>query len=224
MKSRQCHAQAGFTLLELMLSMSLSALLLGMLSAGVYAVVNEWQRDTSVLDETLDRNLSILQIERALTGAFPHSYVDQERLARFLYFRGTDSELKWVSTVSPQRQGGLTAWHLRSVSGEGVYLGLVPAFADDPEERFAAADTTLLLPGYEARFTYLWQESLDQKTWVDEWVGEERQSLPIAVHVLLVPEAQDRDDLMELVVPIKAWRNEDIEPVNPGNSALGGGT
>ncbi len=220
--------QAGFTLLELMISITLTAILLGMLSAGVYAVVNEWQRETSVLDRTLDKSLAMLQVERALLGAFPHSYVDQNRLARLLYFQGAADEISWISTVSPLRQPGLAAWRLRSAQ-DGITLSLTPAFGDDPDLRFDDAPTTLLLPGYSLQLRYLWQLNLEEKAWSDEWLGSEQQSLPLAVHVLFRPHSLDgRDDFMELVVPIKAWRHEDIQPPtnigirgNPLNS-LGG--
>lgn len=198
------------------MSMTLTALLLGMLSAGVYSVVNEWRSETSVLDDTLDKTLIVLQIERALLGAFPHSYIDQDRLARFVYFQGADNELSWVSTVSPQRQSGLTAWRLQSDAVDGLSLRLAPAFGDNPDFRLEEATPSVLLPNYEAEFSYLLQENPDEKAWLDEWVGEERQSLPIAVYIRLTPINDDRDEEMELVIPIKTFEHEDIRPVDPG--------
>lgn len=206
----------GFTLLELMISMALTALLLGMLSAGVYAVVNDWQDETSVLDVTLDRTLAVLQLERALLAAFPHTYINNERLSRHVYFEGDEDTLSFVSTVSPQRRTGLTAWQLVSDDEQGLMLKLTPAFANSPVARLDALDPVLLLPGYRATFRYLLQRNPDEKEWLEEWDGAEQQSLPLAVHVVLTPldDAADEPEL-DIVAPIRSWRHVEIEPVVP---------
>lgn len=212
------NAVRGFTLLEMMLSMTLTALLLGMLSAGVYAVVNDWQDETSGLDATLDKTLVVLQLERALLAAFPHTYVDNERLSRHVYFEGGEGTLNFVSTVSPQHRTGLTAWQLVSDNEQGLMLKLTPAFADNPTERFEALESVQLLPGYRATFRYLLQRNPDEKEWLDEWSGAEQQSLPLAVHVLLTPLDDDADaPELDIVAPIRSWQHVEIVPVALGN-------
>lgn len=206
--------QRGFTLLELVIAMTLTAMLLGMLSAGLYSVVNDWQRENTGLDDTLDKSLVILQVDRALQAAFPHSYVDQERLSRHIYFQGTEDSVSFVSAVSPQRQGGLMAWQL-SDDQDGVMLKLVPAYADSPEERLEELEGTNVLPGYSLEVRYLVQEDVDSKEWLEEWDGSERQSLPLAVHLVLTPDDGDdpKAEVLEVLAPIRAWRSQDIEPV-----------
>ncbi len=211
------NATRGFTLLELMLSMALTALLLGMLSAGVYAVVNDWQDETSELDATLDKTLVVLQIERALLAAFPHTYIDPERLSTHVYFIGNDTSLTFVSAVSPQRRVGLTAWRLQS-DDDGLTLTLTPAFAGNPDARLETQEPITLLPGYRATFRYLLQRNPDEKEWLDEWDGAEQQSLPLAVHVLLSPLDDDLEEAdLEIVAPIRAWQHFEIQPVVPLN-------
>jgi general secretion pathway protein J len=208
--------QRGFTLLELMLAMGLSVLLLGMLSAGVYSVVNDWRRETSVLDAALDKALVVLQLERALMAAFPHSYVDNESVSLFVYFQGTENELSFVSTVSPQLQPGLTAWRLQSDDRRGLELTLTPAYSDNPDVRFETLTPASLLPDYVAEFRYLVQSNSEEKEWLDSWDGKELQSLPMAVHIVLTPrDNNSNDEVLELVAPIETWRHEDIEPIVP---------
>lgn len=207
----------GFTLLELMLAMALTALLLGMLSAGVYSVVNDWQDEASGLDTMLDKALVVLQLERALVAAFPHSYVHPVRLSRHIYFNGDDTALDFVSAVSPQRSGGLAAWRLYT-DDEGLMLKLTPAFADSPDARLDDLDAVNLLPGYRASFRYLLQRDTEEKEWLDAWSGEERQSLPLAVHIVLSPtDAESGEPELEIVAPIRAWRHIQIQPVVPLN-------
>jgi len=208
--------QQGFTLLEIMVSMTLTAMLLGMLSAGVYSVVNDWQNETSVLDETLDKSLVLLQIERALFAAFPHSYIDYDTIEREVYFDGYEDEMRWVSTVSPQRRTGLTAWRLTNDYEQGLQLTLTPAYSDNPDVRFENLEPTLILPNYTAEYLFLVQRNEDEKEWVDEWVSEDMRSLPIAVQIILTP-IDDRldDEILEVLAAIKTWQHEDIQPTIP---------
>ena len=103
---------SGFTLIEVILALSLTALILGLLSTSVFIVAEDWNRNSDVLDASLDEALAILQIDRALHGAFPHSFTNPETLSRQIYFVGEDDYLSWVSSVSPQRMPGLTTWEM----------------------------------------------------------------------------------------------------------------
>ena len=107
---RAKNPQRGFTLIEVLLALALTALLLTLLSTGMYVVARDWKDNTERLDAKLDESLAILQIERALIAAFPHSFNSTETLLREVYFDGEDDRLSLVSTVSPQRLAGLTAW------------------------------------------------------------------------------------------------------------------
>lgn len=208
-----CPSEGGFTLIEVVLSLALTAMLLSLLSTGMYAVMNDWENDTAVLDESLDETVAILQLERALQGAFPHSYRDVNSLGRLVYFQGEDETLSWVSTVSPQRSGGLTAWQLESVDDEGVYLKLAPAKSDDPAPRLETTEPVLLLPNYTARFSYLYEELDFSKQWREDWPGHEMHMLPLAVHVLLTPmERADRDKVVNIVARIRAFEHRELRP------------
>jgi general secretion pathway protein J len=208
--------QRGFTLLEIVIAMTLTAMLLGMLSAGLYSVVNDWKRETSSLDSGLDQALSVLQLDRALQAAFPHTYVDPERLARFVYFEGEEDRVRFVSTVSPQRESAMMAWQLTSSRDDGVQLTLTPAFSDNPNARLDELTPVALLPHYTAELRYLVQKNSDTKEWLDKWDGSERQSLPIAVHIKFTPidsNSKDKEQVLEIVAPIRGWRNPEIEPL-----------
>lgn len=211
----------GFTLLELMLALSLTALLLTLLSAGVYGVVRDWDNNQEGLDATLDQTVAILQLERALQGAVAHSYRDVDSLARYIYFQGQPDRLSWISTVSPQRGSGLTAWGLESAPRSGVSLRLAPALSDDPRQRLEAAREHELLPGYTAAFRYLAEQGDGERIWRDSWDGEQRMGLPLAVHVLLTPAAgsardrgRNRDGVLDIVAPVFANTHRAINP-NP---------
>lgn len=210
--------QRGFTLIEIILSLALTAMLLSLLSAGMYGVMNDWEDDTSRLDDNLDETVAILQVERALQGAFPHSFLNMDTLGRYIYFDGEDERLSWVSTVSPQRSGGLMAWRLESVPGEGVYLQLAAAMSDNPDGRLETSERRLLLPHYTARFRYLYEELDFSKRWRDDWPGVDLAVLPLAVHVRLTPVDPADEHELDIVAPIYANQHRSIRPaIGSGN-------
>ena len=210
----QTVKQAGFTLVEIILSLGLTALLLGLLSSGVFIVAGDWNRNSDVLDKSLDQALAVLQIDRALHGAFPHSYTNFDTLGREIYFHGEDDYLSFVSAVSPQRSPGLTVWEMYSVADEGVYLSLVPAFSDNPTQRLSESEPILVLENYTAEFSYLYQDLNENRLWIDEWLGEEQLSLPLAVYVRFVPERdfEDMNEELEIVARIKNNQHRSIRP------------
>ncbi len=200
----------GFTLVEIMLSLGLTALLLALLSSGVYIVADDWNRNADNLDTSLDQALTILQLDRALHGAFPHSFTNEETLSRQIYFSGEDDYLTFVSTVSPQRSPGLMTWEIFSEADDGVYVTLSPAYADDPSERLQEAESQLLLPGYSVQFSYLYQDSDEDLVWTDQWLAEELLALPQAVYVRFTSMADD-EQVLEVLARVRNNRHRSIQ-------------
>ena len=201
----------GFTLIEVLLALGLTTLLLGLLSTSVFIVGADWNRSSNSLDENLDKSLAILQLDRALHGAFPHSYTNEDTLSRQIYFTGENDYLSWVSTVSPQRLPGLTAWQLFEVPGEGVYVRLTPAFSDNPSLRLEESEPILMLPEYSLNFNYLYEDLDQNKTWTDSWEAQDLLSLPLAVYVMLRPFSEE-DDEFEIIARIRNNEHRSIRP------------
>ncbi|TFH75473.1 prepilin-type N-terminal cleavage/methylation domain-containing protein [Gammaproteobacteria bacterium LSUCC0112] len=212
---RAYPTQRGFTLLEILIALSLTAMLLSMLTAGVYGVVRDWDINAEGLERTLDQSTALLQLERALQGAFPHSYRNLETLGREVYFDGQADELAWVSSVSPQRNPGLTAWRLYSDNDEGLYLQLAPALSDYPGERLQDTEPMLLISGYRAEFFYLFEDLQFERRWREEWDGARLQSLPLAVHIRLTridDGADNSTDVIDVISPILSTQHRTIQP------------
>ena len=207
--------QQGFTLIEVLLALALTALLLTLLSTGMYVVARDWNDNTERLDAKLDESLAILQIERALIAAFPHSFNSTETLLREVYFDGEKDRLRWVSIVSPQRLAGLTAWSIYAVSDEGIGVRTAPAFSDDPSARLDNVEARIILPGYDLEISYLREPNALTREWTDEWLGSEQGALPLAVHILFRATGAEGSDY-DLIAPIKAWRHRSIMPNSLG--------
>jgi general secretion pathway protein J len=208
-------SQLGFTLLEVMIAMTLSVLLLAIVTAGMRTVVDEWQdRSTGPFEEQVDTRLILLQIEQALLGAAPHSYIDQDTLERNVFFVGLEDSLTWVSSISPQARQQLTAWQLSGAEREGVILKSAPAYADDPTERLENTSGTLILPDYELTVSYLDIDEVERPEWLEEWSGIEYQLLPMAVRLRLTNPDVDSDREFALIVPLLHRQHEEIQPVD----------
>ncbi|MEX0739234.1 MAG: prepilin-type N-terminal cleavage/methylation domain-containing protein [Pseudohongiella sp.] len=206
-------SQRGFTLLEIIIALSLTAMLLTMLTAGMYGVIRDWDNNAEGLERSLDETVAVLQLERALQGAFPHSYRDPDTQARHVFFVGERDALSWVSTVSPQRNPGLTAWRLYDEPGEGVYLQLAPALSDNPQQRLAAAEPRLLLANYTLEFSYLFEDLALERRWRDSWEGEELTALPLAVHILLRPTGDaPRTGELNIIAPVRTTEHRNLTP------------
>lgn len=201
----------GFTLIEVVLALGLTTLLLGLLSTSVFIVGADWNRNSNSLDEKLEKSLALLQLDRALHGAFPHSFTNQETLNRQIFFSGEDNKLSWVSTVSPQRSAGLTAWELFAITGEGIYFKFAPAYSDNPLQRLEDSEPTLVFPDYDIELSYLFEELDQNKVWTDFWEAQELLSLPLAVYVRFIP-TNPLDDEFEVLASIRNNEHRSIRP------------
>jgi hypothetical protein len=105
-------------------------------------------------------------------------------------------------------------WDLSNDRDEGVMLKLAPAYADNPTERLEEAATTLILPNYQASFSYLYEELNGNREWREDWDGVDLQSLPLAVYVRFTPldDAQDQRETLEIVARVLANEHRNIRP------------
>ncbi|MDM8569013.1 prepilin-type N-terminal cleavage/methylation domain-containing protein [Thiotrichales bacterium HSG1] len=208
----------GFTLLELLIALTLSTMVILLLAVGMNIVMTDWERSDNRLENSLDKVLILLNIERALEGAYPHTYFHEDDNKKYIFFEGEEESMAWVSTVSPGRHLGLQIWQLSpSEENDWVQIKVTPAFAGDPTERLEIeSDSLTVLEGYKATFEYLYKDDkLDDETeWVDKWSAKKLQALPNAVRVKL--ESDDNDvEPLEIVALIQANQHKSIRPVKP---------
>ncbi len=202
----------GFTLLELLIALALSTMVMVTLAAGMYVVTQDWQRTGNRLETMLDDGLIMLQLERALEGTFPYTYLNRDDNKRLIFFEGDDQSLTWVSTVSLGEGSHLNVWSLSEGRDGGLNLKVIPAYAGDPTERLEETEGTDILTDYRVRFEYVYIENNvgeDQTKWVEDWsiadweASRGQARLPNGVR--LVFENQEESDLSaEVIVPIFA--------------------
>lgn len=211
--------QPAFTLLELLIALTLSTFVVLILAASMRIVLKDWERASGHLDDNLDQALVMLQLERALTGAFPHAYRKEKDNQKLIFFLGEEDSVAWASTVSPGHKNGLTLWQLSPAEDTGVDIRIVPALSGDPTENLADATSITVFEGYEASFEYLYVDKkiADDSEWVKTWSAEKWQSLPSAVRMRLEKKTTDQDaeSTLEMIAMILAHEHPTIRRRKP---------
>lgn len=206
----------GFTLLEVLIAISLSAVLMVVLSAGFYQITNRWEAQDEILDKRLDESMILVELEKAILGAFPYTYQDK-RFKRFIYFDGKRDSIRWISTMSPAYDNQSMIWWLQAKSEGGLALQVTPALTGDPDKVLDKIKTepTEVLDGFKIQFEYLKLDKKKNKTWKTRWDGKKRQSLPIAIRISLEEITDDEEKRqLEVVSMIPAYQHYTINPID----------
>jgi prepilin-type N-terminal cleavage/methylation domain-containing protein len=172
------RAEHGFTLLEVMVSLAIMALIATVAFAGLSIGVDTWRRGTRKIDEMDGRAAIERLVKRQLAIAYPLQFQPDPNQPAFALFRGTNSSVEFISDYSVV--DGTTDFRkigYRFESGEFRYqeenlLGYVPSSNERIEGEVLAKLSAL-------RFRYLQRLPSEAWSWADEWkLGE---GLPAAI-------------------------------------------
>lgn len=207
----------GFTLLEMMVAVTLVA----MMAAGIWSVfrtsLRAWSRGTETIDASQRQRNVLDMVRKQLASAYPLTPPPDEATPVSVnpIFRGTETGLSFVSLNSLRflDSPGLTLVHYEVAQDErgGValvereerYLGRIP----DSESETASAVTTPLFDNLaQCYFEYRSDED-GEEPWVREWDAAERGQLPAAVAVNMASvEADGSTRNRHMIVPIHATK------------------
>lgn len=176
----------GFTLVEVILALTIVATLLVIAFAGLRAGLAAWQRGDERA-EALERLRNLTQVvTRTLGAAYPYQTAASGREPARLLFEGAPDRVAFV-TAAPPFPGA------HPVAFVAVTLGMsttrAPGLALTQKtlpnlQPFDSSLEPLLVDGSVAdvRFRYLKEP---RGEWTDRWEGAVEQSLPVAVEVAL---------------------------------------
>ncbi|MCU7799177.1 MAG: type II secretion system GspH family protein [gamma proteobacterium symbiont of Lucinoma myriamae] len=182
----------GFTLLELLVAISLSALLMTVLVAGLSQITRDFEKQGESLDQKIDESLLLLQLEKAILGTFSYRFKEHSLAREELFFQGSKTELNWVSTVSPGRNNSLTFWHLDVAEDKGFRLNVLPAYPGSLHQQLEKAQAKEELPmihfkDYKISLHYLGVTINKKKQWYSSWSGKDKNELPLGVRIQFEP-------------------------------------
>jgi general secretion pathway protein J len=194
-------AVRGFTLLEVILALSIAAAMLVITFGGLRVGLAAWQRGAhraADIDHT--RSLALL-LERALEGAFPYRIDPDDGQGPRILFEGQPDRLTLVTASPPFPVAASIAFTAVSLSREAGGLSVrqqplpnqLALDALDPV--LVDAETTAV------RFRYLGEKP---EAWQDRWDVSKEKTLPRAVEITLVTGTGGRLIPQTLTVPIRA--------------------
>jgi general secretion pathway protein J len=197
------RGQQGFTLLELVLALSIVAVMLVVLFGGLRVSLRAWARGEERA-EALQHGRGLTQlVEQAVAGTYPfQGQLDQNSQAQ-LFFVGEADRLSFVTISPPIPLPAPIAFTAVTLSAGGSTSGLtvrekaLPNF--DPFEEVAPS---LVDPSVTAiRFRY--QRGADG-SWEDTWDVVQEQSLPRAIEVTLTAMVNGRlQEQPALTIPVR---------------------
>lgn len=192
----------GFTLIEVLLALSIGAALLAIMFGAVRTGLAAWGRgETRAMALEHDRGLAQV-LEQAVAGSFPYQGTPGEGAPARVVFDGRPDGLTFV-TVSPSVPAPVPiAFTAMSVSrdGQGLAVRQLPLPSHEPIERVepVLVDSTVIA----VRVRYL---GGDPAAWKDRWDMDREEGLPRAVEILLTTAVGRRGvEQPPLLVPIRA--------------------
>ncbi len=237
-RARSLSAQAGFTLLEVLVSVTLVAVM----AVGLWAVfrisIRSWARGTESMDAN-QRHRSIMSLVRKQlastyglmvpppqpVGATASAVVAQPGVGALL-FSGASDSLQFISLNSLrfQESPGLTlvSYEVSQdsngtfslVEKEARYLGQMP-------EEGSEFNNSKAIPIFENLSSCLFEyfdpgDVMNPSQWVRDWDGQKLNRLPLAVSMTMISRDTSGNTLnRHMVVPIKAEPNAGFGFLNP---------
>lgn len=184
MRAMTRAGRRGFTLIEVVIALTISATLLVVLFAGLRVGLAAWQRGEESA-EALERTRSITQvINRSLGATYPYNAPATIKEPAHLLFEGAPDRLAFVTSAAPFPAAepiAYTAVTLAHDPDAGLAIRQKVLPNEDPFERLppAAVDGAVSA----IAFRYLTDDS--QRTWTDRWDAAASKTLPLAIEVTL---------------------------------------
>jgi general secretion pathway protein J len=169
---------SGFTLIEVIIAMTILSLILVLLFSTLYTANRSWQTTERKITHNDELRLVGYFIQRQLSQTIPLMWIDKEE--QRLIFEGKDNELRFTSTLPAHRGGGgIQLITLKVNQTEDVrHLDLYYRQADPDVSPFEgnneSEQVTLLENISHIELSYFGRDKLEDKpTWRKEWQNDE---------------------------------------------------
>jgi len=208
--------KAGFTLIEIMLAVSILAMVIATIFTSLRIGINAWEKGESKIEAFQTKRAVNALLFREIKSTYPYTITPGEldKHKKYNAFFGESDSLKFVSYASTTgRSTGLSLIEIWSEKDEGLFIGereaLVSNLSDLNDIDLRDEDTAVSACKEikEIGFRYFERERSDEEgEWLNSWDPEDKKErLPLFVEVLLVY-TDDNDEEVEelLIIPVLA--------------------
>ena len=199
--------QRGFTLIEVVVALTLVALIMLGLLAALRAMGDATTRVDTVSSRTSDMHLISAFLRRIVSGgeALAYRSGDTPEEQHAAYFEASAERFRWVGNMS-LRHGtrGLHFFEL-GVDEEGgrraLVLRYLPYSGATAEPQWARRSVHVLLPEID-KLSFSYQGADPDSPWVDAWVAEDQGGLPARVRIAVQSGGRYWPELVYSLVPL----------------------
>jgi len=231
-RKQSLHGESGFTLLEMLIALTLVALMAVGLWAAFRISLHSWSRGTAFIDVN-QRHRSILDMVRKQVASAYGLFapVDlQHGGVQHLIFNGTGNSLEFISlnSLEFQESPGLTLVRYEiAQDSEGDYalIERETRYTEQIPDQETLASLSRATPVFEklASCTFEYFDpgaGGNPPQWVGEWDGQKTDQLPAAISMTMISRDPRGNSLSRhMVVPIEAQAY--ALGVTPRNQGLG---
>jgi general secretion pathway protein J len=182
---------SGFTLLELLLSMGITAVIIVIVFGAFRVGLRAWEKGERTA-ERQQRIRVVAQLVRSQLGSV-NAFNTMQAQGKSVTFAGSERQLSFFSAIAlvPDHRHGVVFSQLTVESdsdGDSLFLvEILPAAADgviDTDSIDATERVSLLENATSIQFTYLQHVPADGEwRWQSEWLPAENTGLPVAVNL-----------------------------------------
>jgi general secretion pathway protein J len=192
----------GFTLIEVVLALSIAAAVLVIVFGGLRVGLAAWGQGEARAARLDHARGVLVLLERALDGAFPYRFVPAERREPRILFEGRPDQVTFATLAPPFPGTVPIAFTAVSLSSEETGLALRQQVLPNPLT--LGRLRPVLVDGETAavRFRYLGEAP---GAWQEQWDMSREEKIPRAVEITLVGRDGPRGAAAQvLTVPIRA--------------------
>ncbi len=201
---------AAFTLLEVMMAMTLLAIMVVLLFSSLRIGAESWNKGENKIAEVNEKAVVYQFFKRHLPSTRPlwdQFTADDEEFS----FQGDRQQLQFVSTfpASAERKG-LQLFTIKYFPFDKHEIKVIvrPFYPPSEEIEWQEDEVTLLESVDEFQLSYLARESVeDAGVWQDNWQG--RDKLPALVKIKIT--LQDESFWPEMVIPLRLSESDSNE-------------
>jgi general secretion pathway protein J len=200
------NASAGFTLIEVLIAMTLLGIMVVLLFSSMKICADSWQKGEDKITEVNDVAVVYQFFQHHLSTAKPlwDDFSDENKIKVFA-FQGKKQELQFVSSFpASAKKSGLQLFSLKLIN-EGneqlIQVSIKPFFPSAENEAWREEEVTLLRHVRNFSLSYFGTDDPQAEgMWQEDWLGQESQPRLVKINI-----ARDDDSFWpEMFVELKA--------------------